>query len=168
MFGGGKLSALPHFRPESTERSPEEQELLAAVRAADGLIIGTPGYHAGVSGLVKNAIDLLEDTRTDDRVYFDGLGVGLIVAAAGSQALGATLGAMRAIVAAMRGWSAPIAITVNTVTQQVFDNDSGKISTEFLSAVEGQASQVMGLAIRHCQARADKACMGLIDDRQDV
>jgi len=76
---------LPHFAPESTERTPAQRELIDAVRAADGLVIGTPGYHGGISGLVKNAIDLLEDKRGDKRVYFDGLPVGIVVSAQRAQ-----------------------------------------------------------------------------------
>lgn len=146
MFGGAKLAELPHFAPESLARTREQADLVAAVRAADGLVIGSPGYHAGVSGLVKNAIDLLEDTRGDDRVYFDGLGVGLVVTAAGWQALGTTLGAMRGIVAAMRGWSTPIAISVNTVAQRVLDSDGHVVEPALIAAIEEQAAQIMKLA----------------------
>lgn len=92
MFGGAKLAELPHYAPESSVRTAAECELVEAVRAADGLVIGTPGYHGGISGLVKNAIDLLEDTRQDARVYFDGMPVGLVVLAAGWQALGHACG----------------------------------------------------------------------------
>ena len=64
FFGGDFLAGLPHYRPE-TERTPEARTFVEAVRAADGVVIATPGYHGGVSGLVKNAIDLLEDIRDD-------------------------------------------------------------------------------------------------------
>lgn len=35
-----------------------------------------------MSGLVKNAVDLLEDLNQDERVYFDGRAVALVVTAA--------------------------------------------------------------------------------------
>jgi FMN reductase len=146
MFGGAALAALPHFAPEKPERTPEQVAFVDAVRRADGLVIGTPGYHGGVSGLVKNAIDLLEDTRTDARVYFDGMPVGLIVSAAGWQAGGVTLAALRGIVHAMRGWPTPAGIAVNSVTQRLFD-DSGAIADDGVAAsVAVQASQIMRLA----------------------
>jgi FMN reductase len=154
MFGGAKLAELPHFAPESTARTAAQRELIDAVRAADGLVIGTPGYHGGISGLVKNAIDLLEDTRQDTRVYFDGLPVGLVVSAAGWQALGHTLGAMRAVVAAMRGWATPIGITVNTAVQTAFDREGRIADADILRAVEGQAAQIMHLARRHAHDAA--------------
>ena len=36
-----------------------------AVRRADAVVISSPGYHGTVSGLVKNALDYLEELRTD-------------------------------------------------------------------------------------------------------
>jgi FMN reductase len=146
MFGGSKLAGLPHFAPESSARTVEQLELIDAVRKADGLVIGTPGYHAGISGLVKNAIDLLEDTRQDERVYFDWMPVGIVVSAAGWQALGHTQAAMRAVIAAMRGWATPIGITVNTVAQTVFDRDGLIADADIKRSVEGQASQIMRMA----------------------
>src|SRR3546814_6783254 len=76
-------------------------DLVAAVRDADGLILASPGYHGSISGLVKNAIDYLEETARDRRVYLHGLPVGLIATAFGWQATGGTLLAMRSIVHAL-------------------------------------------------------------------
>lgn len=104
LFGGAELAALPPFNPEVTTRTPQEVAFVEAVRQADGILLASPGYHGGVSGLVKNAIDLLEDLRGDSRVYLDGRAVGCIVTAAGWQGCNTTLGAMRGIVHALRGW----------------------------------------------------------------
>lgn len=144
MFGGTALAALPHFAPERPERTDAQQELVEAVRACDGLVIGTPGYHGGVSGLVKNAIDLLEDLRTDNRVYFDQRAVGLIVTAAGWQAGGVTLQALRGIVHAMRGWPTPIGIVVNTTEQRCFDTEGGLMETALIAQVDQLSDQILG------------------------
>jgi len=146
LFGGGELAKLPHFAPDVVERTAEQAEFVAAVREAHGLVIATPGYHGGVSGLVKNAIDLLEDTRCDARVYFDGMPVGLIVTAGGWQAGGVTLTAMRSIVHAMRGWPTPTGITVNTVAQTLFDENGALIDQSVVAAVKAQARQIGRLA----------------------
>jgi FMN reductase len=113
-FGGAFLASLPHYAPERPERTGEQHRLVETVRQADGLVIGSPGYHGGISGLVKNALDLLEDLRDDSRVYFDGRAVGLVVTAAGWQACGTTLTALRNVVHAMRGWPTPLGVTLNS------------------------------------------------------
>lgn len=146
LFGGAELAQLPHFAPDIIERTPQQIEFLSAVRDAAGLVIATPGYHGGVSGLVKNAIDLLEDTRCDARTYFDGMPVGLIVTAGGWQAGGVTLTAMRSIVHAMRGWPTPTGITVNTVAQRLFDEDGSVVESSVLAAIKVQAQQIARLA----------------------
>ncbi|MGA3293419.1 MAG: NADPH-dependent FMN reductase [Candidatus Acidiferrales bacterium] len=113
-FGGLFLCKLPTYSPESQKRTPEEREFVEAVRAADGVIVASPGYHGGVSGLVKNAIDLLEDLREDKRAYLDGRAVGCIVTAFGWQACGSTLMALRSIIHALRGWPTPLGAALNT------------------------------------------------------
>lgn len=146
MFGGVALAALPHYAPENPARTPEQVEFVEAARKADGFVIGSPGYHGSISGLVKNAIDLLEDNREDVRPYFDGRAVGLIVVAAGWQACGITLSAMRGIVHAMRGWPTPYGITINTVEQKPFDAAGNVVDPKVRMWVEGQAQQVMYFA----------------------
>jgi FMN reductase len=146
FFGGAELAALPHFAPERPERTEAQREFLDAIRAANGLVIGTPGYHGGVSGLVKNAIDLLEDTRTDARVYFDGLPVGIVVSAAGWQAGGVTLASLRAIVHAMRGWPTPVGISVNTLAQTLFSETGDLADDAVRASIAAQAAQIMRLA----------------------
>ncbi|MFY9689840.1 MAG: NAD(P)H-dependent oxidoreductase [Candidatus Acidiferrales bacterium] len=120
IFSGPALARLPHYSPNGRERSGEQRHLVDMVRQADGLIVASPGYHGGVSGLVKNALDLLEDLRDDERQYLDGRAVGCIVTAAGWQAAVTTLEAMRAIVHALRGWPTPFGATLNT-SAPVFD-----------------------------------------------
>lgn len=148
LFGGAALAAMPHFAPENPGRTVEQIEFVETVRKADGIVIGSPGYHGGVSGLVKNAIDLLEDLRTDARVYFDGRAVGLIVTAAGWQAGGVTLSALRSITHAMRGWPTPLGIAINTIAQKPFDADGRLVDADIIAQVNAQAAQVMALARR--------------------
>ena len=116
LFGGEFLERLPHFNPGPDGPSPEQAELVEAVRAADGIIVATPGYHGSLSGVVKNALDTLELTARDARPYFHGLPVGVIVTAAGPQAGGATLMAVRGIIHAMRGWPTPFGAALNATT----------------------------------------------------
>lgn len=114
MFGGEFLSRLPLYAPKAVARTDEERQFVDAVRRADGLVIASPGYHGSISGLVKNALDLLEETSRDARVYLSGLPVGLVVTAYGWQATGSTLTALRSIVHALRGWPTPMGAAINT------------------------------------------------------
>ncbi|ANB76128.1 NADPH-dependent FMN reductase [Paraburkholderia phytofirmans] len=124
LFGGTFLHSLPHYAPkdvllgdapENPQRTDEQLELIEAVRHADALIIATPGYHGGVSGLVKNALDTLEELRADERPYLDGRAVGCIVTAYGWQAAGSVLTSLRSIVHALRGWPTPFGAGINTL-----------------------------------------------------
>jgi FMN reductase len=112
LIDGRYLMKLPLYLAEGSPSAG--RELIEAVRAADGLIIASPGYHGSISGAVKNAIDYLEETAKDARPYIDGLPVGLIVTAFGWQATGSTLATMRSIVHALRGWPTPLGAAINT------------------------------------------------------
>lgn len=114
VFGGAFLAGLPLFQPHYAGLNARACEFLDAVSRADGLIVASPSYHAGVSAMVKNALDHLEVLRDDPRPYLDGRAVGCVVTSAGCQAGGVTLSALRAIVHALRGWPTPLGVTVNS------------------------------------------------------
>lgn len=114
LFGGSELAKLPHYLTPGTNESRAGHELVEAVRAADGVIIASPGYHGSISGLVKNAIDYIEETAKDARVYLDGVPVGLIATAYGWQATGSTLATLRSIVHALRGWPTPLGAAIKS------------------------------------------------------
>jgi len=113
LFGSAYLGALPHYRGAGYA-ADSGAELVEAVRSAHGLIIAAPGYHGTISGVVKNALDYLEDLARDQRPYLDGRAVGLIATAFGDQASMSTLLTMRAITHALRGWPTPMGATIRT------------------------------------------------------
>jgi FMN reductase len=143
LFGGEFLMSLPMYACERPTRTTAQLTLIDAVRKADGVIIASPSFHGGVSALVKNAIDLLEDTAQDARPYLDGVPVGLIVTAYGSQAIGTTLAALRSIVHALRGWPTPLGGSL-LCAGGVFNPDGSckdAAATRQLNAVGRQAVQ---------------------------
>lgn len=145
LFGGEALASLAGYSPEEKDRTEGQTALVEAVRRADAVIFASPGYHGGVSGLVKNAIDLLEDLRADDRVYLDGMPVGCIVTAAGWQGCNTTLGAMRSIVHALRGWPTPLGVTLNTAGVKLFDADGRCTDAQVSNSLRVLAEQVVGV-----------------------
>jgi FMN reductase len=149
LFGGDALAALDGYSPEVRERSAGQHAIVEAVRRADAVIFASPGYHGGVSGLVKNAIDLLEDLRADERVYLDGMPVGCIVTAAGWQGCNTTLAALRSIVHALRGWPTPLGVTLNTAGTKLFGSEGQCLDDQVSASLKLLAEQVVGVRVPH-------------------
>lgn len=124
MFGGADMARLPLYDPRAAERTEQERGFVDCVRAASAVIIASPGYHGSISGVVKNALDLLEETARDPRPYLADMPVGLIATAYGWQATGSTIAALRSIVHALRGWPTPFAAAINTQVTK-FDDEGG-------------------------------------------
>ncbi|WP_414637875.1 NADPH-dependent FMN reductase [Actinophytocola sp.] len=113
LVSGADL-VLPFYDPAEPDRSPVARRLVDELRAADGVVLVSPGYHGTVSGLVKNALDYVEDLREDLRPYLDGRAVGCVATAQGWQAAVTTLTSLRSIVHALRGWPTPLGAAVNS------------------------------------------------------
>jgi FMN reductase len=147
LIGGRALAALPIYAPENPERCQAEREFAETVRGADGIILATPSYHGGMSGLLKNAIDILEDLRADTRPYLHDRAVGCIVTANGWQGSGTTLTSVRTIVHALRGWPTPLGLTINTA-EPVFDEAGGCVDPRLHAQMGMLAAQVVGFAAK--------------------
>lgn len=147
LYAGPDLD-LPMYAPHELERTPKAAELVGALRGADAVIVASPGYHGAVSGLVKNALDYIEDLREDPRVYLDNTPWGCITCAYGWQAAVGTLGQLRVIGHSLRAWPTPLGVAINSA-DQVWD-DAGEMVD---SAVRGQldmlAAQVLSFATSH-------------------
>jgi FMN reductase len=124
LFDGASIN-LPMYAPESPDRSEGALRLVAALRRANGVILSTPCYHGSVSGLVKNALDYVEDMSKDPEPYLDGRAVGLVVCGHGWQSTGVVLTAFRSIVHALRGWPTPMGVAINTIEERFDDNGQG-------------------------------------------
>jgi FMN reductase len=148
LFGGEAIARLPHYNPKVADRTWDEKALVGAVREAKGLIVASPGYHGNVSGLVKNALDLLEDTAKDrERPYLTDMPVGVIATAYGWQATGGTIAALRSIVHAFRGWPTPFAAAVNCRTSP-FDPAIGTTDPEAMEQLALVGRQVATAVFR--------------------
>ena len=121
MITGSQL-LLPFYDPAIPERPDAAVRLVEELRSADGVLLVSPGYHGTVSGLVKNALDYVEDLRDADPPYLDGRAVGCAAAAFGWQAAVTTLTALRSIVHALRGWPTPLGAAINSA-QVSFDGE---------------------------------------------
>ena len=144
-FYGPELAELPMYAPELPARSEGATRFIEELREADGIIVASPGYHGSVSGLVKNALDYVEDLRDDERCYFDGLAVGCIATGAGWQAIVATIQQLRTIAHALRGWPTPLGAAINS-TEKVFGDDGDVIDERARFQLETVAREVMQFA----------------------
>jgi FMN reductase len=147
---GTKL-VLPFYDPAVFERSAAAHRLVEALREADGVVLVSPGYHGTVSGLVKNALDYVEDLRADSRPYLDGRAVGCVAMALGWQATVTTLTALRSIVHALRGWPTPLGAALNSA--EVSFDDHGIPSDP---AVERTLHTIGEQVVEFAQARAPR------------
>lgn len=146
LFTGADL-VLPMFDPQSTARDTRALAFIQALQRADGLIIASPGYHGSVSGLVKNALDYIEDLRQDTRPYLEGRAVGCIVTAAGAQAIGTTMTALRSVVHALRGWPTPLGVGINS-TQVTFQHNGACADPALANQLRILGEQVLEFALR--------------------
>lgn len=136
---------LPYYAPDNVNSSPAVAQLVEAYRACDGLIISSPGYHGSISGMLKNALDYIEELRNDPRVYLDGLPIGCIACAYGWQATGTTMMTLRSVVHALRGWPTPLAVTINSAETR-FDGNARCSDVRASSLLHTMAGQVVTFA----------------------
>ncbi|CAM5468289.1 NADPH-dependent FMN reductase [Streptomyces abikoensis] len=118
---------LPPSHPDhywSAEPHPDARarEFIAAVRASDALVLGTPVYHSGYSGLLKSAVDLLPSDA------FAGKAVALVSHASGPRGSAGACEQLRQVVKALGGWAVPM--QVSTVPADF----SGELPGGFTSA----------------------------------
>lgn len=132
---------------------PAAVRLLDAVRRADGLIVATPSYHGGISGLLKNALDHLQELAADPEPYLDGKVVGCIATAAGWQAGAITLTSLRSTVHALRAWPAPLGVVVNS-SSPLFDADGQLLDDKLRRQLGALGEQVASFARMRSRAAA--------------
>jgi FMN reductase len=135
------------YAPHELERTPAAHELVSALRDADAVVVGSPGYHGAISGLVKNALDYIEDLREDPRVYLDNTPWGCISCAYGWQAAVGTLGQLRSIGHALRAWPTPLGVAINSA-DKIWD-ESGDLIDD---AVRGQLEMLATQVLAHARA----------------
>lgn len=103
---------------------PDVQLLRDTVSGADGLILATPEYHGGVSGVLKNTLDLMSFDELSDKV------TGL-VSVLGGQANSNALNDLRLIIRWVHGWVIPEQIAIGQAWSAF--SPEGKLVDEKLS-----------------------------------
>lgn len=141
LYSGAEIN-LPMYNLHDPARTPPAIALIDALREADAVVVGSPGYHGGISGLVKNVLDYIEDMRDDSRVYLDNKPWGCISCAYGWQAAVGTLDQLRAIGHALRAWPTPLGVAINSAGQ-IWDGGGQLVDAGVRGQLGLLASQVL-------------------------
>ena len=104
---------------------PDVARLKAAVKSADGLVLVTPEYHGSVSGVLKNALDLMGFEELTDKV------VGLM-GVLGGQSNSNALNDLRTIMRWVHAWVIPEQVAIGQAWK-AFDAD-GHLEDDKLAA----------------------------------
>lgn len=118
------------------------ERFLGDLRAADGIILGSPEIHGSLSGVLKNAIDLT------DRDAFEGKMLGLIGVAGGRLGASETLSHLRAIGRSLHAWVVPAQVSIGAA-DQAFDPRGEPVDVELRERLWSVGRQVAHFAWLH-------------------
>ena len=114
---------------------PDVDVLRDKVKAANGLILATPEYHGSVSGVLKNALDLMSFEHLSDKV------VGAI-SVLGGQPNSNALNDLRIIVRWVHGFVIPEQIAVGQAWQ-AFDSEGKLKDAKLAERFDGFAQSLV-------------------------
>ena len=103
---------------------PDVEKLRSTVRQADGLILSTPEYHGSISGVMKNALDLMSFDHLAGKVTGT-------ISVLGGQSNSNALNDLRVIMRWVHAWVIPEQIAIGQAWQ-AFDEE-GKLLDQKLS-----------------------------------
>jgi len=118
------------------------ERFLGDIRAADGIILGSPELHGSLSGVLKNAIDLT------NRDTFEGKMLGLIGVAGGRMGAGDTLSHLRAIGRSLRAWVVPTQVSIGAA-DKAFDPRGEPVDADVRDRLMSVGRQVAHFAWLH-------------------
>jgi NAD(P)H-dependent FMN reductase len=145
VFTGAELE-FPFYRPGLSGRHEGVRRLLGELGRADGVVLVSPTYHGTVSGLLKNALDFVND-MDGPRAYLDGRPIGCVAVGAGAQGAVSTLGTLRTISHAVRGWPTPLGLTVHSAGS--LEPDSAEADPRMIGQLTEMVSQVLSMGGAH-------------------
>jgi NAD(P)H-dependent FMN reductase len=126
---------------------PDVARLRSDLRAATGIIIGTPEYHGGYSGVLKNALDLMGFSE------FEGKTIGLVGVSGGRMGAAHALSGLRTAGRSLRAWVLPSEVSIPQVSQQ-FDANGALRDTALADRVRDLGRQVARFAFLHSSQQA--------------
>jgi len=137
---------LPMYSPDDDDVHPNARRLIAAVRDADGLILGTPEYHGSVSGALKNALDYLGSSEVGGKPV-------LSVSSSGGAVGVSSLTHLQGIVRGLHGINSPEWVSIGG--RQWFNADGAPADDGMRVRVERALDQLVAMttALRGVSAK---------------
>ena len=123
--------------------------LRAEVRAAQGIILATPEYHGGYSGVLKNALDLMGFDE------FEGKMLGLVGVSGGGMGAFGALNSLRAVGRALHAWVVPEQASIPEAWK-VFDPSGTLTDHDLETRLKAVGRQVARFAYLHTSAQAQE------------
>jgi FMN reductase len=138
MFCDGKDDESAY--PEDVFRLREE------VKAADGIILATPDYHGGYSGVLKNAIDLMGGEQ------FNGKITGLLGVSGGAMGAFGAINGLREVCRSLHAWVIPEQVAIGEAWN-AFDKDGNLKSAAIEKRLKEVGRQVARFAFLHASEK---------------
>ena len=119
---------------------PDVDKLRNAISAAQAIVFASPEYHGTISGVLKNAIDLL------DPIHIEGKVVGLISILGGAQSA-SSLDTLRGICRQLHAWAIPEQVIIAN-SDQAFDERGGFTDPAIYPRIDRFINQLIDAAHR--------------------
>lgn len=126
-------------RADTTTYGPDFRDMLAKVRAADALLVGSPEYHGSMTGALKNALDLLGEEPVRGKL------VGLLAVARGDAGAMNTLNHLRHVFRWMGSWVLPTQVSVPRA-REAFDADGQPVRDGLAQELEALGAETIRYA----------------------
>ena len=130
---------LPFSSGNPRERNypPDVYRLREEIRNADGVILGSPEYHGGMSGVLKNTLDLMGFKE------FEGKLIGLVGVSGGLMGASNALVSLRNVGRALHAWVIPEQVSIPRAWRKF--NQDGSLKDEAL----GERLKRVGEQVAH-------------------
>ena len=129
-------------RKDETTFPEDVFKLRDEVQRADGIILGTPEYHGGYSGVLKNALDLMGFDE------FQGKMIGLLGVAGGSMGAANSLNGLHTIGRTLRAWVVPFQVSIASAFD-AFDKEGNLKNRTLEQRVKQLGEKVTRFAYLH-------------------
>lgn len=123
---------------ESYPGYPDVEHLKSSVRQADGLILATPEYHGSVSGVLKNALDLMSFDELSGKVT-------AAISILGGQSNSNALNDLRIITRWVHAWMIPEQVAIGQAWK-AFDAEGNLTDPKLRQRLEELAQSLVDAA----------------------